>query len=48
MQLMAQYHSARSGDQGLIWLLDRLRLLASTIADAAVPIPEGGQNPKYQ
>jgi hypothetical protein len=48
MQLMAQYHSARSGDQGLIWLLDRLRLLANTIADTGVPIPESGHNPKYQ
>ncbi len=33
MRLMAQYHSARTADQGLKWLLDRLRDRARTIAD---------------
>ena len=33
MQLMAQYHSARTADQGLLWLLDRLMERARTIAD---------------
>lgn len=40
MQLMAQYHTARAGDQGLAWLLDRLRVLAGRIADSGVPIPK--------
>ena len=33
MRLMAQYHSARTADQGLMWLLDRLRRQATRIAN---------------
>mgnify|MGYP001822349762 FL=1 len=33
MRLMAQYHSARTADQGLSWLLDRIRNQAATISD---------------
>ena len=33
MRLMAQYHSARTADQSLSWLLDRIRNQAATIAD---------------
>ncbi|MYH62531.1 MAG: LysR family transcriptional regulator [Caldilineaceae bacterium SB0675_bin_29] len=33
MRLMAQYHSARTADQGLLWLLDRIRHHAAMITD---------------
>ena len=33
MRLMAQYHSARTSDQGLMWLLGLLRDLAKTMVD---------------
>ncbi|MEJ2128493.1 MAG: LysR family transcriptional regulator [Woeseiaceae bacterium] len=36
MRLMAQYHSARTADMGLRWLLDRLRELAAVIVDGDV------------
>lgn len=42
MRLMVQYHSARTADEGLLWLLDRLRNLARTIAAADSSDP--GQN----
>ena len=34
MRLMAQYHSARTADQGLMWMLDQIRKRARMIADA--------------
>ena len=33
MRVMAQYHSARAADQGLLWLLDRLRGQAKQIEE---------------
>jgi LysR family nod box-dependent transcriptional activator len=35
-RLMAQYHSARSRDQGLRWLLDEIHGIASSIVDVGV------------
>lgn len=35
MRLMAQFHSARAADQGLLWLLNRIRQLAAAINDDA-------------
>ena len=33
MRLMAQFHSARAGDQGLLWLLKQIRKIAAAIDD---------------
>ena len=36
MRIMAQYHSARSSDQGILWLLNQVHVAANSIVDSDI------------